>query len=59
MRQEFTKRVWTDSEAKEAATREAIELVAQWMLQHGWATGPGDSIDDLLQELVGQAKNAP
>ena len=27
------------------------EKVAQWMLQRGYATGHGDSIEDLLQEL--------
>jgi hypothetical protein len=27
------------------------EKVAQWMMQHGYATGHGDTIEDLLAEL--------
>ena len=27
------------------------EKLAQWMIQRGYATGHGDSIEDLLQEL--------
>ncbi len=27
------------------------EKVAQWMMQHGYATGHGDTIEDLLTEL--------
>jgi phage antirepressor YoqD-like protein len=28
--------------------------LAQWMMAHGYATGHGDSIEDLLQELEWQ-----
>ncbi|NBW19528.1 MAG: hypothetical protein EBR82_67300 [Caulobacteraceae bacterium] len=27
------------------------EALAQWMIQRGYATGHGDSVEDLLQEL--------
>lgn len=30
------------------------EKLAQWMIQRGYATGHGDSIEDLLQELEWQ-----
>jgi hypothetical protein len=30
------------------------ETLASWMLQHGFATGHGDTLDDLLTELGGQ-----
>jgi len=30
------------------------EKVAQWMIQHGYATGHGDTIEDLLNELSWQ-----
>ena len=30
------------------------ERVARWMIQHGYATGHGDSIEDLLEELEWQ-----
>ena len=34
------------------------EKVAQWMIQRGYATGHGDTLEDLLQELDWQiAKN--
>jgi hypothetical protein len=29
------------------------EAVAQWMIAHGYPTGHGDTLDDLLRELVG------
>jgi len=29
--------------------------VAQWMIEHGYATGHGDTIEDLLTELGWQA----
>ena len=32
------------------------EKVAQWMMQEGYATGHGDSIEDLLQELEWQVQ---
>lgn len=30
------------------------ERVAAWMIEHGYATGHGDTLDDLLDELVAQ-----
>ena len=30
------------------------EKVAQWMIQQGYATGHGDTIEDLLKELEWQ-----
>ena len=32
------------------------EKVAQWMMQRGYATGHGDSIEDMLQELDWQIR---
>ena len=32
------------------------EKVAQWMIERGFATGHGDSIEDLLKELEWQVK---
>ena len=32
--------------------------VAQWMLAHSYATGHGDSVEDLLKELEWQVKEA-
>ena len=37
-----------------AINHEATERVAAWMLAHSYATGHGDTVDDLLSELVGQ-----
>jgi hypothetical protein len=33
----------------------AREAVARWMIEHSYATGHGDTLDDFLQELIGQA----
>lgn len=30
------------------------ELLAQWMIRHGFATGHGDTVADLLKELSWQ-----
>ena len=32
----------------------AREAVAAWMIEHGYATGHGDTLDDLLKELIEQ-----
>jgi len=32
------------------------EKVAEWMMKHGYATGHGDSVVELLEELVWQVK---
>ena len=32
------------------------EKVAVWMIQNGFATGHGDNLDDLLQEMTWQIK---
>jgi hypothetical protein len=32
----------------------AREAVARWMIENGYATGHGDTLDDLLRELIGQ-----
>ena len=34
------------------------EKLAQWMIQRGYATGHGDTIEDLLQELDSQIVEA-
>lgn len=33
-----------------------MEKLASWMLEHGFATGHGDDMDDLLKELTWQVK---
>lgn len=35
-------------------SRSDREKLAAWMIEHGFATGHGDSIDDLLKELSWQ-----
>jgi hypothetical protein len=40
-----------EQEAKRAAT----ESVALWMIAHGYATGHGDTVEDMLSELEWQA----
>ena len=35
---------------------EGLEIVAAWMTKYGYATGHGDTIDQLLRELVWQVK---
>lgn len=34
------------------------EILAQWMIKHGYATGHGDTIEDLLTELEWQIREA-
>jgi Protein of unknown function (DUF551) len=36
-----------------------MEEVALWMIEHGYATGHGDTIADMLGELEAQAKEPP
>jgi hypothetical protein len=35
------------------------ELVAQWMIRHGYSTGHGDTLTDLLEELATQLPRSP
>jgi hypothetical protein len=59
-------RVWItdgywDDEIKRFATLVAAaerEKVAQWMMQRGYATGHGDTIEDLLVELDWQIRES-
>ena len=48
---EFARRKVGAPPVKDARTRIAI-----WMIARGYATGHGDTIEDLLVELEGQAK---
>lgn len=34
------------------------EDIAQWMIDHGYATGHGDTIEDLLKELEWQIRES-
>ena len=43
------------TESTETAT-EGREAVARWMIEHGYATGHGDTLDDLLTELAPQER---
>lgn len=36
---------------------DAVEAVVQWMIANGYATGHGDTLDDLLRELVGHGRD--
>jgi Mg2+/Co2+ transporter CorB len=36
----------------------AREKLAAWMIEHSYATGHGDTAEDLLKELVGQVRDA-
>jgi hypothetical protein len=38
-----------------AAENDAREAVAAWMIAHSYATGHGDTLDDLMRELIAQA----
>jgi hypothetical protein len=42
-----------------AAVKSEREKVAHWMMTNGFATGHGDTIEDLLSELGGQLKRKP
>lgn len=42
--------------ALDAAEAEARENVARWMIAHSFATGHGDTLTDLLDELSGQVR---
>jgi hypothetical protein len=44
------------TEAWEQEKRASRELVASWMINNGFATGHGDTLDDLLHELEWQVK---
>jgi hypothetical protein len=33
---------------------EGMNEIAEWMMKHGYATGHGESVIDLLEELVWQ-----
>jgi hypothetical protein len=47
--------LWLERFAALVASAER-EKVATWMMQCGYATGHGDTIEDLLKELDWQAK---
>jgi uncharacterized protein YoaH (UPF0181 family) len=36
--------------------QEAVEKISAWMISQGFATGHGESIEDLLEELEWQIK---
>lgn len=40
-----------------SAIDETCNVVANWMIARGYATGHGDTIDGLLSELVGQLRH--
>ena len=42
---------WSDSKLIELVRADEREKVAAWVMQRGYATGHGDTIEDLLQEL--------
>lgn len=41
---------------RDLAQQQQREKLAAWMLAHGFATGHGDTLDDLLTELSWQVK---
>lgn len=40
----------------QAARQAEREVVAKWMIEHSFATGHGDTLEDLLKELSWQVK---
>jgi hypothetical protein len=51
----MTPAMMTDQEYAWRSERErCIETLAEWMANHGFATGHGDSMEDLLKELAWQ-----
>lgn len=52
---------WKIEKAQPAAAilsvEQGREAVAAWMMAHGYATGHGETIEDLLVELEGQARD--
>lgn len=49
----------TDEIARREGYLEARERLAQWMIGHGYATGHGDTVEDLLAELERQHVRLP
>jgi len=45
-----------EANAEQEAVDRCRELVADWMIENGFATGHGDTIQDLLAELRVQIK---
>jgi hypothetical protein len=45
---------WNAEELIEKAVEAEREKVARWMAEHSYATGHGDTIEDLLKELEWQ-----
>lgn len=47
-------------DAREAlkAEQSSVETLARWMLDRGYSTGHGDTVEDLLLELDGQIQQA-
>lgn len=54
MAHEQTRTEWLREQFVKSATGE----IAAWMVMRGYATGHGDTIEDLLAELVGQCRPA-
>jgi hypothetical protein len=53
-------RIAIDANGRRYVTHEPLlherEKVAQWMIERGYATGHGDTVEDLLKELEWQVK---
>ena len=55
-REDIIARAMKSGEAYAAGAQAERNKVAQWMIQRSYATGHGDTVEDLLKELEWQAK---
>ena len=55
-REDIIARAMESGEAYAAGAQAERQKVAQWMTQRSYATGHGDTVEDLLKELDWQAK---
>ena len=57
-REDIIARAMESGEAYAAGAQAERNKVAQWMIRHSYATGHGDTVEDLLKELEWQVKEA-
>jgi len=59
-RKQMKERVAIDANGRRYVTHEPLlherEKVAEWMIERGYATGHGDTVEDLLKELEWQVE---
>ena len=57
-REDIIARAMESGEAYAAGAQAERQKVAQWMIRHSYATGHGDTVEDLLKELEWQVEEA-